>query len=431
MPSAICPRDSSRQRRAGAARKPVARLGRWACAGALIAIVAGTGPAAARRTPARPEPAPSAALEQIRVYQGKPAPFALQARSALLVAGRTGAVLYAFNEHERMQPASLAKIMTFYLALEALKAGKIAQDTRIPISKDAWRLSMDQSVSRMFLEVGSQVSVHDLLLGLMVSSGNDAAGALAEYLGGSSEGFIEMMNREAARLGLSETRFASPDGLPEPNQYTTAADMVKLARIVVERHPEALAITATKEFTFHGIAQPNFNSLLFHDSRVDGLKTGHVAEAGYHLVATARSGSLQLVSAVMGARSPEKRRLETEKLLDWAFRSFVAVAPDWRAAAPVRLRVYQGSGPSVAIAPAGPVELTVARGEEKQVKLAARLDSGYLLAPVERGATVGDLTLFEGDKPLATIELQTTSAVTRGSLLHVLADRVRLMFRWR
>jgi serine-type D-Ala-D-Ala carboxypeptidase (penicillin-binding protein 5/6) len=367
------------------------------------------------------------ALSQIHVLGDRPAPFALDAKAAMLVDGKTGAVLYAFNEHQRIQPASLAKIMTFYLTLDALHRGAIALDTQVTVSKEAWRLSMDEEVSRMFLDVGQRVAVRDLLYGLMVSSGNDAAVALAEYLAGSSDAFITMMNDKCRELGLDETHFLSPDGLPEPGQYTTAADMVKLARAVVQKFPEALSYTSTKEYTFHKIAQRNFNTLLFYDSRVNGLKTGHVAEAGYHLVATASSNGMDLVSAVMGTGSSEKRRVETEKILDWAFRTFVTVTPDWRNAVPQTIRVYQGSAGDVAIAPVGVPSLTVDRGEQNKVAVASVIKTKYLLAPVAKGTEVGELSVTVDGKQRASVPIETQSAVSRGGLLHRMADRMRLM----
>ncbi len=367
------------------------------------------------------------ALSQIHVLGDRPAPFALDAKSAILVDRKSGAVLYAFNEHQRMQPASLAKIMTFYLTLDALHRGAIALDTQITVSKEAWRLSMDEEVSRMFLDVGQRVGVHDLLYGLMVSSGNDAAVALAEYLAGSSDAFVKMMNDKCRELGLDETRFASPDGLPEPDQYTTAADMVKLARALVDRFPEALGYTSTKEYTFHKIAQRNFNTLLFYDSRVNGLKTGHVAEAGYHLVATASANGTDLVSAVMGTSSSEKRRVETEKLLDWAFRTFATVTPEWRNAVPTTMQVYEGTADAVAIAPVGVPILTVDRGDANKVSVASTLKAKYLLAPVAKGSEVGQLSVMVEGKPRASVPIETQSAVPPGGFFHRLADRLRLM----
>lgn len=398
----------------------------------VLAIAAAPALAAAQhphnRPKAEPTPAPAEVLSQIHTYGGRPAPFALDAREELLVAGHTGTVLYAWNEHQKIQPASLAKIMTFYLTLEALKNGKINPNTMVTISEQAWRLSMDQTVSKMFLEVGQQVSVHDLLIGLMVSSGNDAAMALAEYLGGSREAFVQMMNDEGEKLGLTETHFGSPDGLPEPNQYTTAADMVKLANILITRHPEAIDYTSIKEFTFHKITQRNWNTLIFYDSRVTGLKTGHVDEAGFHLVATANSNGLWLISALMGAPNAEKRRTETEKLLDWAFRAFTTVTPDWHSSIPNVMKVYQGTAESVAVAPEHTPAVTVAKGEDSQLKFSGQLDARYLVAPVRKGERVGQLTFMKGDQILETIPVVAQAAVPRGGFFKVIRDRLRMIF---
>ena len=370
---------------------------------------------------------PGIPLNQIHVLGDRPAPFALEAKAAMLMAAHSGTVLYAYNEHQKMQPASLAKIMTFYLTLKALRDGRLKVNTPVTISEKAWRLSVDQSVSHMFLDVGQQVSVNDLLYGLMVSSGNDAAVALAEYQAGSAEAFTEQMNQALRELGLTETHFANPDGLPVEGEYTTAADMVKLASIVIEQFPDAIKYTGAKEFTFHNIHQRNFNTLLFYDSRVDGLKTGHVDEAGFHLVATAHANGMVLISAVMGTPSMEKRRTETEKLLNWAFNTFVTARPDWQQAAPPTMRVYQGSEREVAIGPESTPYMTVGRGEESKVTLTASLQDKYLIAPVAKGSAVGELQVMVNGKPEGSIPLVTRSSVAQAGLFGRLADRVRMM----
>jgi len=404
-------------------------LKRWKVIGAVAVIVLLSVPAAgvARHYARATAPPPLEPLERIRVLGSGPAPFALDARAAMLTEFHSGEVLYAYNEHQRMQPASLAKIMTFYITLEALKNGKLALDTPVVISEKAWRLSINQTVSKMFLEVGQQVPVKQLLYGLMVSSGNDAAMALAEYLGGSEEGFVAMMNEQCRRLGLSETRFASPDGLPEPDQYTTAADMVKLATALLKRFPNSLDYTSVKEFTFDKITQRNWNTLLLYDARVDGIKTGHVDEAGFHLVATAHQDNLRLISALMGAPNAEKRRTETEKLLSWAFRSFVNVAPDWHGLVPASLPVYEGAAPSVALAPPDSMYITLPRGEEKKIKVSGGLDVSYLVAPVAKGTRVGNVTVRQDDRTLISMPIETQSEVTRGGIFRVLADKFALL----
>jgi D-alanyl-D-alanine carboxypeptidase (penicillin-binding protein 5/6) len=380
----------------------------------------------------------TASLKQIHVYDNLPAPFALEASAAELVSLRSGVVLYAFNEHVKTQPASLAKMMTFYLTLEALRQGRITLDTQMPVSEAAWRLSLNDSVSRMFLQVGQKVAVRDLLYGLMVSSGNDAAIVLSEYLGGSSGGFAEAMNEKAAQLGMKETHFTNPDGLPTPDEYTTAADMVKLGRAILETFPEALTYTSAKDYAVHTIGpqnrpvtivQRNFNTLLFYDSRVNGIKTGHVDEAGYHLVASAHTENLDLISAVFGTSSMESRRVETDKLLEWAFQTFVTVSPDWHKAIPPTLRVYQGDREEVAIAPeGGSAYFTVLRGQEGKVKLSADIPNKSLAAPLPKGATVGQLSVMLGDKPLSSVPIITQEEVKPGGIFHRMIDSLRMRF---
>jgi D-alanyl-D-alanine carboxypeptidase (penicillin-binding protein 5/6) len=408
---------------------------RWACKrwklisaiGAILLATFSVASAARHFARALPPP-PIEPLGDIHVLGGNPAPFALDAKAAMLTEFHSGEVLYAYNEHMRMQPASLAKIMTFYITLEALKNGKLTLDTAVNISEKAWRLSVDQTVSKMFLEVGQQVPVKPLLYGLMVSSGNDAAMALAEYLGGSEEGFVTMMNDYCHRLGLNETHFSSPDGLPEPDQYTTASDMVKLATLVIKTFPNALDYTSPKEFTFHQITQRNWNTLLLYDARVDGLKTGHVDEAGFHLVATAHADNMRLVSALMGAPNAEKRRTETEKLLAWAFRTFVNVSPDWRPLVPASLPVYEGVVSDVALAPPGPVTITLLKGDEKKVKVSGGLDVNYLVAPVAMGTSVGSLTVHQDDRTLLSVPIQTQRGIDRGGIFSIALGKLELLF---
>jgi D-alanyl-D-alanine carboxypeptidase (penicillin-binding protein 5/6) len=373
------------------------------------------------------EDAPAVPLTSIQVLGNRPAPFALDAKAAIMIDADTGAVLYAFNEHEKMQPASLAKIMTFYLTLDALKAGRITPSTDVTISENAWRLSMNDTVSRMFLGVGQKVAVNDLLFGLMVSSGNDAAVALAEYLGGSTDSFTKMMNDKASAIGLKETHFDNPDGLPEEGEFTTAADMVALAHSLVNHHPEAIKYTSAKEFTFDKISQPNFNKLLLHDARVNGIKTGHVDEAGYHLVASAGSNGMNLLSAVLGAPSEAHRVTESEKLIDWAFRTFVSYRPDLKKSVPATIPVHDGVAETVAIGPNGNAAFTLGRGEETKVTVQFEPSVRYLDAPVQAGVSVGDLTVLLNGKPQATIPIVAKAGVERAGFFGRLRQKFTRM----
>ena len=387
------------------------------------------------RTGKRAAP-PIVPLDQIYVIGHHPAPFVLDAKAAELMALHSGVVLYAYNNHVKTQPASLAKMMTFYLALEALRQKRITLDTQMPVSEAAWRLSLNDTVSRMFLQVGQKVAVRDLLYGLMVSSGNDAAIVLSEYLAGSTDAFAQQMNKKAHQLGMNETHFTNPDGLPTPGEYTTPADMVKLGRALIETFPESLQYTSAKDFTFNTIGaqgrpititQRNFNTLLFYDSRVNGIKTGHVEEAGFHLVASAHAENLELISAVFGTTSMEKRRVETDKLLEWAFRTFTTVSPDWHKAMPSKLRVYQGDIDEVPIAPAGgSAFFTVDKGMENRISLVADLPKKSLVAPLPQGTTVGQLTVTIGGKPESSVPIVTTVPVQPGGFFHRMADAIRM-----
>lgn len=370
---------------------------------------------------------PTVPLSAIHVLGDRPAPFALDARAAMMIDADTSAVLYAYNEHQKMQPASLAKIMTFYLTLDAVKTDRITPTTDVTISEKAWRLSMDDTVSRMFLSVGQKVDVNDLLYGLMVSSGNDAAVALSEYIAGSTDSFTKMMNDKAAAIGMTDTHFQNPDGLPEEGEFTTAADMVTLAHSLVNHHPEALTYTSAKTFTFDKISQPNFNKLLLHDARVNGIKTGHVDEAGYHLVASASSNGMHLLSAVLGAPSEAARVTESEKLIDWAFRTFVSYRPDLKKAMPSTIPVRDGVVETVAIGPTRDAVFTLGRGEESKVTTQFEPSVRYLEAPVKAGDSVGDLTVLLNGKPEGTIPVVAKAGVERAGFFGRLSQKIGRM----
>lgn len=389
-----------------------------------VVMLAATPAFAARAKARAKEPPPAVSLSEIHVLGDRPAPFALYAKAAMLVDAETDTVLYSYHEHDRMQPASLAKIMTFYLTLDALALKRLTLETEAPISEQAWRLSMDESVSRMFLGVGQKVPVRDLLYGLMVSSGNDAAVALAEYQAGSTDAFTTQMNAKAQELGLSDTHFANPDGLPVEGEYTTAADMVKLGRALLIHHPDSVTYTGAKEFTFDKISQRNFNTLLFYDARVNGIKTGHVDEAGYHLVASAFSNDTHLVSAVMGAPNSEKRRVETEKLLDWAFRTFVTAKPDWKVV-PKTIPVFYGISNTAAVGPQRSASVTLAKGEEGKVAVAWSPTVRYLSAPVAKGTEVGQAVVTVDGKTIDTIPIVAQSTVAKAGFFKRLRDHFR------
>lgn len=355
-------------------------------------------------------------------------PLNIQARSAYLVEARTGRVLYDFNSGERMQPASLAKIMTFDLALEDLAQNRIRMEDTTTVSRKAWQLALDQNVSRMFLEVGDVVTVEQLLYGLMVASGNDAAIALAEFLAGSEEAFVIRMNEQAQKLGLTDTRFVNSHGLEAEDQYTTARDMARLALHVVRTHPEALAITQTEEFQYKiPTPQRNYNRLLFKDDRVTGLKTGHLGPGTYHLVATAEEGTMSLVGVVMGAANEEARTEEAEKLLQYGFSQFRTLQVPWQNQVETERRVYKGRADTVPLTVRDAPFVTLKRGEEDGLTVTAEVQEP-LVAPIQEGQELGSLVVRSGEEVLGRFPLVAAQAVERGGFFKVLFDSLRLFF---
>ncbi|SUW53023.1 penicillin-binding protein [Bordetella holmesii] len=313
---------------------------------------------------------------------------AVDARAWLLLDVTTGQELASSQADMRIEPASLTKIMTAYLIYEDLAAARLSLDQKVRISTRAWRVPAGSS--RMFLEPGQQVSVQALLTGLMVQSGNDAAVALAEASAGSVEAFVARMNRRAAELGLAHTRFASPAGLPDPQTYSTARDLGRLAQRYVADFPQwATRFDAQREFEYGGIRQRNRNRLLWQDSSVDGIKTGHTGAAGYCLIATASRSeqgvTRRLIAVVTGTDSDKSRTQAGQTLLDWGYQAY-DLAPAW--GSPASARVWMGASDEVSYAPRHAPYLAVPTGRtpERQVVL-----NTPLRAPVQAGQQIGEV----------------------------------------
>ncbi|HLS89029.1 MAG TPA: D-alanyl-D-alanine carboxypeptidase family protein [Sphingobacteriaceae bacterium] len=350
-------------------------------------------------------------------------PFPVNAAAAVLMDAHTGKVLYAKNPAMELAPASLAKIMTVVLALEAIAEGRASLQDQAIISENAWRLSG----SSMFLNVGDTVSLEDLLYGIGVVSGNDSALAVAEHLAGSESAFVNLMNQRAQELGLTATVFANSHGLLNGVQKTTAMDMARLARHFVTEHPEGLVYMSTKEYEYGGIRQTNRNGLLFRDDRVTGLKTGFLSAAGYHLVATAQEGDMSLVAAVLGAGGFAQREEDALALLNYGFRNFVTVQPPWGEGGIRTLSVYKGADKSVVVRPARRPLVTVPRQEAGQMAVEDDLP-GFLEAPLAAGTVVGRLTISAGGEQVI-VPLEVAEDVARGGFFTVLWDSLRLMIR--
>jgi len=335
----------------------------------------------------------------------------------------SGQVLAAANADEKRDPASLTKLMTAYRAFAALRARTITGSQMVNVSPRAWKAEG----SRMFVEPRRAVSVDELLHGLIVQSGNDAAIALAELVSGSEEQFVADMNREAARLGLTNTHFVNTTGLPDPQHYSTAADLAKLAGALIRDYPEFYPIYSEKEFRYNNITQANRNRLLWTDPYVDGMKTGHTDAAGWCLIASAKRGERRLLSVVLGASSDASRAAESQKLLNWGFQAFDTVQL-YQSGKPVSsVRVWKGATREVNAGFLADRYLTVPRG--KADKLALTMETREpLVAPVQRAQPVGLVKVALEGKPMAEFPLIALEEVPPASIFGRAIDTVRLWF---
>ena len=380
---------------------------------------------AAKAMPAAraPAPAPNAPAQVVAQPPGAQGAPAVAAASWIVIDTLSGQTLGAANADERREPASLTKLMTAYVAFGALRAKTIVPSQMVTVSQRAWKAEG----SRMFIEPRKAVSVDELLHGVIVQSGNDASIAIAELIGGSEEAFVDMMNREAARLKLTSTHFTNATGLSDPQHYSTAADMARLTAALIKDFPEYYPIYSQKEFRYNNITQSNRNRLLWTDPYVDGVKTGHTDAAGWCLVASAKRGDRRLVSVVLGAASDSARAAESQKLLNWGFQAFDTVAL-YQSGKPVTtLRVWKGATHDVAAGFLADRYLTLPKG--KADKLAVTLESKEpLVAPVLNGQTVGVVKVaFEG-KPVAEFPLIALAEVPPANLFGRAVDTVKLWF---
>ncbi|MFB3883707.1 MAG: D-alanyl-D-alanine carboxypeptidase family protein [Thermodesulfobacteriota bacterium] len=330
------------------------------------------------------------------------------ASAALLMDGLTGQVLYEQNSHLRISPASFVKVLTLYIVFDALRAGQIKMDDLVTVSEKAWRIQG----SEMFIKVGERVRVEDLIKGVAVVSGNDACIALAEHLSGTEEVFVKKMNEKAAFLGLKESQFMNSHGMPADGQYTTAMDMALLARRYIEDHPEALAFHSTTEFEYNKIRQGNRNTLLQKNIGVDGLKTGHVEESGYHLLATAKRDSQRMIAVVMGCDKVRKRAPEAEKLLEYGFKNFSTVEAVKKDAPFGPVRVKRGKSKEVTLTAAEGGRVTVPKGKENSVTVHPQLPP-FIPAPVQKGQVAAKVLIQNEGKMVKEINLITSSAVEK------------------
>ncbi|MCE8041786.1 D-alanyl-D-alanine carboxypeptidase [Halomonas daqingensis] len=352
-----------------------------------------------------------------------PAPPQIAAKSWILMDADSGRVLVEHNADERLPPASLTKLMTAYLVERELDRGNISLDDRVRVSENAWRTGG----SKMFIEVNTEVSIRDLLYGIIISSGNDASVAVAEHLAGGEAPFADLMNQHATRLGLHNTSFANSTGLPHPEQYSSARDMALLSQYIINDYPEHYAVYAEKYFTYNDIRQPNRNRLLWRDPTVDGLKTGWTTEAGYGLVASAKRDGMRLISVVMGTSSEESRAQETQKLLSYGFRYYETLKLYDQGAVLNSPRIWGGEKNELRVGVDRDVAMTLprARNEELHARLDIRQD---LNAPINLGDRVGTLEVRLGDEVVGEHPLVALETIEEGGLFKRLFDQVRRFF---
>ena len=343
------------------------------------------------------------------------------ARSWLLMDYSTGQALASYNPDERVEPASLTKLMTAYVVLGALKEKKLEPTQAVPVSERAWKAPG----SRMFIEPKRPVTVDELLHGLVIQSGNDACIALAEAVGGSEEAFVQMMNSEAQRLGLKGTRFANSTGLSDPQHYSTARELARLAAALIRDYPEHYALYAQREYTYNRITQANRNRLLWTDPAVDGVKTGHTENAGYCLVGSARRGSRRLISVGMSAASDGLRTQESQKLLNFGFQFFDAVKLYGKEQPVSQLKVWKGVQNTVKAGFLEDFTLSLPKGMADKVQ-ASLVSRQPLMAPVQKGRTVATLKLAIDDRPIGEYPVVALENVPVAGIFGRAWDTVRL-----
>ena len=357
-----------------------------------------------------------------------PAPPQLSSSGYMLLDADTGKVLVEHNADEQLPPASLTKMMTSYIVSGDIEKGKIGEQDLVNISVAAWRMGG----SKMFIREGTQVPVIDLLRGVIIQSGNDASVALAEYVSGSEGAFVDVMNQQAALLGMTSTHYKNATGWPAEGHLTTARDLSLLARALINDHPEHYALYAEKYFTYgapgeNPKTQANRNKLLFTDESVDGIKTGHTDEAGFCLVASSQRDGMRLISVVMGTSSEKARAAESQKLLAYGFRFFQTHQVYAAGEVLSTNRVWSGKQNQVDIGVSERVALTIPRGAEKELKAEMKLPE-VIHAPLVAGQEIGMLTISLDGEVLYEQPLMVKGDVEQAGFLARIWDSIKLFF---
>ena len=357
---------------------------------------------------------------QVAIPQAPP----VDAESYVLMDFDSGHVIAEKDPHDPVEPASITKLMTSYVAFHELKRGNIALDDEVLISERAWRTGG----SRMFVEVNTRVDLASLLKGVIIQSGNDASVAVAEHIAGTEAAFALLMNEYAQFLGMDDTFYANATGLPDPNQMTSAHDSALLARAIIDEFPEYYEWYSQREFTFEGIRQHNRNRLLWRDPSVDGLKTGHTEAAGYCLVTSALRNDMRLISVVMGSSDEESRATSSQSLLNYGFRFFETYALFDTDDEVATTQVWQGDADEVSLRVDAPVFVTVPRGRFDDIDNMLSLD-GDVIAPVAKDQPLGELKVMLDDEELASRVVLARDAVEQAGFFGRTQDRLKMWWR--
>lgn len=353
-----------------------------------------------------------------------PNPPLVNAKGYILIDFDTGKVLAEKNADEQLNPASLTKMMTSYVVGREIQNGTISLTDMVTVSHKAWSKNFPES-SKMFIEVGKEVSVSDLNRGIIIQSGNDACVAMAEHIAGSEEQFSQLMNLYAEKIGLHDSHFVNSHGLTAEGHLTTARDMAKLSAALIRDVPEEYAIYQEKDFTFNNISQINRNSLLWDKSlNVDGIKTGHTDAAGYSLVSSATKGEMRLIAVVMGTASKRARKVESKKLLNYGFRFFETLTAYEAGTEFAKQKIYMGDKDEVRLGINQSTPITIPRGYREKLTASFTLDK-ELEAPINKGAVVGTLTLKIEDELITQYPLVSLDEVNEGSVFKKIKDFVK------
>ncbi len=357
-----------------------------------------------------------------RANNAIPAPPSVSATGYLLIDTDSDRVLAAQDAEQRLEPASLTKIMTAYVVFRELRGGSIKLSDEVLVSEKAWKTPG----SRMFIEVNTRVSVEDLLKGMVVQSGNDASVALAEHVAGSEEAFANLMNDHAQRLGMFDTHFVNATGLPDPEHYTTPRDITLVSEAMIREFPELYKLYSVREFTYNDIRQKNRNELLWRDTNVDGIKTGHTTAAGYCLVASAKRDSMRLISVVMGTDSEKSRARESLALLNYGFRFFEThrlYGADDRL---TRARVWMGDREQVALGLERDLFVTIPRRQYDKLEARTEIDP-QLQAPLSKGQKVGEVVVELDGEVITREPLVAMENIPEGGIWRTVVDTVLMM----